>query len=89
MASIWEIAIKISIGKLEMSGSIPWLVDLINENGFKILPISINHIDKVINLEFHHRDPFDRLLIAQSIVDNLIFVTKDQTISNYQINIFW
>src|SRR5690606_8456313 len=67
IASIWELAIKISLGKLEMSASFDELEKQVLINGFKILDISFEDLSLLTTLPFQHRDPFDRLLITQSI----------------------
>ena len=68
-ASYWEIAIKVSLGKYEIPGSFQaWMEDQISINNFEILPIRIVHTAKVATLSFHHRDPFDRLLVAQALI---------------------
>jgi PIN domain nuclease of toxin-antitoxin system len=64
IASIWEIAIKISLDKFRFPKGFKHFVDMIDENGFEILPISFDHAMILSTLEFIHRDPFDRLLIA-------------------------
>ena len=63
--------------------------NLIDSNGFEILNISIEHALQLSELEFIHRDPFDRLLIAQSISDNIFLVTKDQHIQRYSVKTIW
>ena len=62
---------------------------LIDENGFEILPITFSHALEVSKLEFIHRDPFDRLLIAQAKSDDLILITKDENIKKYQVKSIW
>ncbi len=89
IATIWEIAIKISLGKFKFELGFKNFVDLINENGFEIIPISIQHTLKVSTLEFIHRDPFDRLIIAQAITDNLTIMTKDEYIEKYDVKTIW
>lgn len=65
IASIWEIAIKISLNRLSLSKGFMHFLNLIEDNGFEILPISIEHILTVAKLDFIHRDPFDRILIVR------------------------
>ena len=67
-ASLWEMAIKVSISKLEMKIPYKDLAILIWENGIEILPIEFEHYLELLHLPFHHKDPFDRLIIAQAIV---------------------
>ena len=89
IATIWEVAIKMSLDKFRFPGGLNKFIDLINDNGFELLPISIKHTLIVAKLEYIHRDPFDRILIAQSIADNLIFATTDQTILKYNVKTIW
>ena len=88
VASLWEMAIKISLNKLEFAG-FPQLANLIAENGFEILPITFEHTLKVAELEFIHSDPFDRILVAQGIVDRLTIISKDRNIQKYPVELLW
>ena len=84
VASLWEIAIKSSIGKLNLSAPFDQLIpQQINLNGFELLPIEIAHLATVATLPFHHRDPFDRLLIAQSITEKMPVVSSDSAFDAY------
>jgi PIN domain nuclease of toxin-antitoxin system len=89
IASIWEIGIKISLGKFRFPQGFMQFVEMIDANGFEILPISVEHALIVSNLEFIHRDPFDRLLIAQSQKENLTIVTRDENIRKYSVQTIW
>ena len=89
IASVWEIAIKIGLGKLTFDGSTSEIVELIFKNGFQILQISVDHIVAYETLEFIHRDPFDRILIAQAIVEKLTIITKDENIQKYRVKTNW
>ncbi|MBA7556422.1 hypothetical protein ES705_49130 [subsurface metagenome] len=89
IASIWEIAIKISLNKFRFDKGFKKLFELIEENGFEILPISFEHTLIVSNLEFIHRDPFDRILVSQCKSDNLVIITKDENIKKYNIKTIW
>lgn len=82
-ASIWEIAIKKSIGKLDAGNDIVELADTIQASGFIELSITAKHAATVRRLEQIHRDPFDRLLIAQAIYEPLIFLTADKELQKY------
>ena len=62
---------------------------LIDDNGFEIIPISFDHALAVSTLQFVHRDPFDRLLIAQAMTDNLTIITKDEYIEKYDVKTIW
>ncbi len=89
IASIWEIAIKLSIDKLKMNISFDRLSSLIWENGFEILQIRIEHTKELISLPFTHKDPFDRLLISQAKTETMSVVTKDIHFRNYNIPLIW
>lgn len=70
IASIWERAIKMQLNKLKLEKTIREIVDLLPLNGFELLPILPEHIIKMTTTEFHHRDPFDRIIIAQGPNEN-------------------
>ena len=89
IASIWEIAIKISLDKFRFPNGFKHFLDMVEDNGFEILPITFEHAIELSTLEFIHRDPFDRLLIAQCTIDKLIIVTKDDNIKRYNIKTIW
>lgn len=89
IASIWEIAIKISLNKFRFQNGFKHFLDMVEENGFEILPITFEHAMVISTLEYIHRDPFDRLLIAQCKADNLIIATKDNNIQRYNIQTIW
>ncbi len=82
--SIWEIAIKRVLGKLRFDGSIP---DEARRDGFEPLAISYEHAERAGGLPPHHRDPFDRLLIAQAQVEGLMIVTSDGRFSAYDVSL--
>jgi PIN domain nuclease of toxin-antitoxin system len=89
IASIWEIAIKISLDKFRFPKGFKCFLDMVEDNGFELLPITFEHALELSTLEFIHRDPFDRLLIAQCMSDKLIIVTKDDNIKRYNIKTIW
>lgn len=89
IVSIWEIAIKKSIGKLELNENIKQLAQLCKEQNIEILPIYPNHLDLLQYLPNLHKDPFDRLLICTALYEGLIFLTRDQKIKQYNIDIKW
>lgn len=89
-ASFWEIAIKISVGKYSVT--VPYETFWrhgIEENGFGILPIEIRHTAALINLPFHHKDPFDRLLVAQAMSEAIPLVSGDTPLDAYAIQRIW
>ena len=89
IASLWEIAIKISIGKLELHTPFIAIEKQLDLNKFSILPITFNDTLLLSNLPFHHKDPFDRLLIAQSITNNLTLISKDSHFEPYGLKLLW
>ncbi len=90
IASIWEIAIKHSIGKLSLAAPFHLLFpQQLTANGFDLLPVEIDHLNVVISLPFHHRDPFDRLLIAQTLALNFSIVSIDGKFDAYGVQRLW
>ncbi|WP_304068941.1 type II toxin-antitoxin system VapC family toxin [Pedobacter glucosidilyticus] len=89
IASFWEISIKISLKKLELGVPSKELLIQAIKNGFEILPLTFEHTTGIIDLEPHHRDPFDRILISQAISENLKIITKDAQFEKYPISIIW
>lgn len=86
--SPWEIQIKNQLGKLELDESLPAMIQTQQEeNDLQLLPIKLVHIYTLANLPYHHKDPFDRLLIAQAIVEEMSFVTMDGTIVDYSVKL--
>ena len=89
-ASVWEMAIKVGLGKLAMSRPLyPEFARLLQERGFQQLGISYRHASEVARLPWHHRDPFDRLLIAQALVENLPIVSIDAAFDAYAVTRMW
>jgi PIN domain nuclease of toxin-antitoxin system len=89
IVSLWEIAIKTSLGKLEIAIDIPAMISKIEANGFSILPIFPEHTICVSSLPFHHRDPFDRMLIAQTITEKIKIVSRDGVFDDYDVDCIW
>lgn len=89
-ASYWEIAIKVRIGKYTLSAPYETLIAQgIDGNGFKILPIEPRHTAILTTMPFHHRDPFDRLLVAQSEIEQVPVVSVDAVLDAYGIQRLW
>jgi PIN domain nuclease of toxin-antitoxin system len=80
--SVPEIAIKRSLGKITLTGNI---VDILRSNGIPILSVNESHAARLEHLPLHHRDPFDRLLIAQAQIEGLTLVTADRQFSTYDV----
>lgn len=90
IVSAWEISIKSSIGKLELTLPVrDFLTEQIEINELSLLPIELNHVVKVAELPFHHKDPFDRLLIAQSIVEDILLISSDSAFDRYDVKRIW
>lgn len=89
IVSFWEMAIKNSLGKLELPQSISRMMEDCVDQSFMILPIYGNHLERLKDLPWHHRDPFDRLLICQAEEEGLILVTADSNIHKYDVNTLW
>lgn len=90
IASLWEMAIKVSTGKLELTRSFDRLVpELVYGNGFELLPIAFAHTVRVSALEFHHKDPFDRLLVAQGLAENMPILSADSILDAYNVTRLW
>ncbi len=86
-ASLWELAIKISMGRLETSRSLSDILAALQKQGFEILPIMPGHTLQVAALPFHHRDPFDRMLMAQALVERLSLITYDNAFRSYGVKL--
>jgi len=89
-ASLWEICIKKSLGKISLKDG--WFQTIQAEmetNTIQWLPIEMTHCAEVTELPFHHRDPFDRMLIAQAIVEEMTLLSRDSPLSNYAIELIW
>lgn len=90
VASCWEIAIKASLGKLKLDAPLEEFVpEQMAANRFGLLPIDFRHVARVATLPFHHRDPFDRLLIAQAGSEEMAVVSADRTFRRYGVRRVW
>jgi len=89
LATFWEIAIKVNINKLEMQIAIQDLKQLIWKNGMEVLPITIEDTFFVSQLPFYHKDPFDRLLIAQAVNGNILLLSRDEAMQLYNVQTIW
>ncbi len=83
MVSLWEIAVKTRIGKLQ--ADIEEIMDAVPREGFTLLDIGMAHLLTLAGLPVHHRDPFDHLLIAQAITENATFISEDRNIAGYLV----
>jgi PIN domain nuclease of toxin-antitoxin system len=89
IASLWEIAIKLSISKLSLKSNYESIEASLEPAGIILLPISFVDTVRVMNLPLHHRDPFDRILIAQSMNNSLTLVSCDAIFTAYSIQLRW
>lgn len=90
IASIWEMAIKCSLGKLIFHKPIEaYILDALQENAIQLLNIDFRHVMRVSSLPFHHRDPFDRLLISQALEEKIAMLSCDNVFDAYGIARLW
>ncbi|WP_445630436.1 type II toxin-antitoxin system VapC family toxin [Nostoc sp. DSM 114167] len=90
MASVWELQIKSQLGKLNLSSSLPNFIETQQRvNNLQILPIELTHIYALEALPSHHRDPFDRILIAQAIVEKMPLLSIDAVFDIYPVQRIW
>jgi len=87
IASLWEIVIKSSLGKLPLQKNVPEMIKNITQNGFFLLQIIPQHLITLHGLEYIHRDPFDRIIISQAITENMQVVSSDELFNKYHINL--
>ena len=90
LVSLWEIGIKASLGKLKFNQTVTeYHTLLVDKLGLYELSISAEHIEKAVSLPFHHKDPFDRLIIGQALVNNFTLMGADQVFEKYGCNVIW
>ncbi len=89
VASVWEMIIKHSLGKLPLAKPIDEMLQTLPQEGIDLLPITIDHVMAVMGLPSVHKDPFDRILAAQSIRENAAIVTIDGVFRQYPVRIIW
>ena len=90
MASLWEIAIKLSVGKLRLAHPFATLTpQQLGQQGIIVLNIQFRHLVKTTELPLHHRDPFDRLLVAQALVEQLPIISADSAFDAYGVTRLW
>jgi PIN domain nuclease of toxin-antitoxin system len=90
MASPWEIQIKRQLGKLSLAMPINELVSKNTmENNIKLLPVELSHISYLEQLPQHHKDPFDRIIITQAIIEGLTVITVDHAFADYSVRVMW
>lgn len=90
MATVWEITIKTSLGRLAVPTPPSTLIrEQIWANAIDLLPITPEHLDRLYTMPYHHKDPFDRLLAAQAIQEGMQLVTKDRAFNAYDVQVVW
>jgi PIN domain nuclease of toxin-antitoxin system len=89
IATFWELAIKSSLGKISLSKDVHSLATELPSDGFVLLPINSEHCSAVANLPFHHRDPFDRMLLAQVLVEDFTLLSCDREFGGYPVRVVW
>jgi len=90
VAGVWEIIAKVQAGKLTLPPPVgDYLSKKLKANGVMILPITFDHVKRLERLPMHHRDPFDRILIAQAFEENLPVVTADSLFTQYSVEVIW
>lgn len=87
---IWEMAIKVQRGRLQLQTPLNLFIDkIVGENEYHLLEIKKSHLYQIASLPYHHKDPFDRLIIAQALEERLPLVTKDAAFSAYNVDVVW
>jgi len=86
--SLWEIVIKKSLNKLSLNLTVTGLIEFLRNHDFNLIEIEDSHLTTLLHLPFHHRDPFDRMIISQAISNNLTVITNDGQFLNYQVSVF-
>ncbi|MCL2223944.1 MAG: type II toxin-antitoxin system VapC family toxin [Defluviitaleaceae bacterium] len=89
VASLWEIAIKSNIGKLDMRLSFDELTDIIEGSELSVIPIENTYLKGLSKLPIIHKDPFDRLIISTALVESLTIITVDENIQKYDVSCIW
>ncbi len=90
IASAWEMQIKSQLGKLDLSMSVRELIETnMSENNISLLPITLSDIEQLEKLPLHHKDPFDRIIIAQAILGDFTIVSVDSAFANYDVPVIW
>lgn len=89
LATVWEIQIKVQLGKLTLAAPLADILTQQQANGIELFPVNVAHILALDILPHHHRDPFDRILIAQAKVENITLLSKDPVFTQYAIPVLW
>ena len=89
IASLWELSIKSSLGRLEIISDLNSFFTLVENERFEVMPILPRYLAGIMNLPFHHKDPFDRLIIAQAQTEQLTLISKDLKFKDYDVSLLW
>ena len=89
IASLWEISIKLSLDRLEIKFPFETISKEFDKNNFRLLPITFKDTLVLSKLPFHHRDPFDRMIISQSIANDFTIISKDKEFGSYKVKLLW
>ncbi len=90
IASLWEMAIKASLGRLKLTLPFPELIERqVRGNAMELLPVLPPHLHELTRLPFHHKDPFDRLIIAQALAEGVPIITRDAAFESYSVTTLW
>ena len=89
IVSAWEVAIKLTTGKLRLEGGLEEFFHIMDENGLQVLGIERAYLQRVQTLPFWHKDPFDRLLIATAVIENMVLISADENVPKYEVPWLW
>ena len=89
VVSLWEIQIKHQLGQLIVNKTLEEIIAIQQNNYIEILPINVSHILALDSLPMYHKDPFDRLLIAQANIENAVLISRDSVFANYSVKVEW
>ncbi|BAZ50695.1 putative PilT protein [Nostoc sp. NIES-4103] len=89
VVSLWEIQIKQQLGKLTLNKNLAEIIIIQQNNYIEILPITVGHILALDSFPMYHKDPFDRLLIAQANIENAVLISCDSVFANYSVQVEW
>ncbi len=89
VVTVWEMQIKTALGKTDLDDSVRNIIAEQSSNGFQFLDVNLDHALNVENLPPHHKDPFDRLIISQAMIENMTIITTDEHFPEYNVNLLW
>jgi PIN domain nuclease of toxin-antitoxin system len=90
VVSVWEMQVKLQLGKLRLTLPLKEIIETQQQtNNIEVLPVTLAHVLALENLPTHHKDPFDRLLVAQAIVEKAVLISSDQNVVKYPVNVVW